>query len=402
MSASSCSTPARRGRGLGHDLLRAAESDLEGVGVITIGADPPYFLYPGVPVEETALCCLLERHHYAREETNYNIEIELGGLPPDPGLAIEPRAEDRAELDGWMTAHWPHWRGEVMRAFDRGSLVLGRDGRDITGFCAYDVNRSGTLGAVGVATRPHRPGVGAPLLLGALHRLRALGRDRVDVLWVGPMVPYARLGGHVSRLFFVYRLRRAVRVSRARASPRASSPDRVQANHGSSEVRWETGNSSTTCPCARDSAQTNSGSRLTPSPSSTALSTARRSGATSAQSTRERVPECRLPEPTVRGSRGCETTTGLGAARTCPSEDNIDEGAAPGATTRTKEVWPKGVAAMLDGVVSSASPRCPDPPARAVRTARRRVRKSPSRRRRHPPAARARRPRSSGLEPSRT
>jgi len=27
---------------------------------------------------------------------------------------------------------------------------------------------------------------------------------------VGPMVPYARLGGHVGRLFFVYRSRRPV------------------------------------------------------------------------------------------------------------------------------------------------------------------------------------------------
>jgi hypothetical protein len=28
------------------------------------------------------------------------------------------------------------------------------------------------------------------------------------VLWVGPMVPYARLGGRVGRLFFVYRRRK--------------------------------------------------------------------------------------------------------------------------------------------------------------------------------------------------
>ncbi len=200
--------PARRGRGLGHELLRAAEDDLGDAGVITVGADPPYFLFPGVPVEETALCCLLERHHYSREETNYNIDIDLAVLPPDPGLALEPRATDRSELERWMARHWPNWQGEVMRAFDRGSLVLGRDDSDITGFCAYDVNRAGTLGPV--ASRPDLigHGVGAPLLVGALHRMRAMGRDAVEVLWVGPMVPYARLGGRVSRLFFVYRLRR--------------------------------------------------------------------------------------------------------------------------------------------------------------------------------------------------
>ena len=95
--------------------------------MITVGADAPYFLFPGVPVEETALCCLLERHHYAREETNYNVDIDLTALPPDPGSAIEPREGDRRELDEWMNRHWPNWKAEVMRAFDQGTLLLGRD-----------------------------------------------------------------------------------------------------------------------------------------------------------------------------------------------------------------------------------------------------------------------------------
>ena len=85
--------PAHRGRGLGHVLLQAAEDDLEGVSVITVGADPPYFLFPGVPVGETALCCLLERHHYWREETNYNIDIDLAELP-------RPRARRRSPARG--------------------------------------------------------------------------------------------------------------------------------------------------------------------------------------------------------------------------------------------------------------------------------------------------------------
>ena len=95
----------------------------------------------------------------------------------------------------------------MLRAFDQGSLVLSRDNDDITAFCAFDVNRSGTLGPI--ASRPDLigKGVGAPLLAGALHRLRALGHDTIEVLWVGPMVPYARLGGQVGALFFVYRRR---------------------------------------------------------------------------------------------------------------------------------------------------------------------------------------------------
>jgi hypothetical protein len=197
-----------RGHGLGHHLLNAAEEDLAGMPVITAGADPPYFLLPGVPVEETALCCLLERHHYAREETNYNMDIALTDLPPDPVLATAPRAEDRLALDEWMSRHWPNWGPEVLRAFDQGTLLLRRDATEIMAFCAYNVNRAGTLGPI--ASRPDLigQGVGMPLLLGALHHLRAMGHDTVEVLWVGPMVPYGRLGGRVGRLFFVYRRRR--------------------------------------------------------------------------------------------------------------------------------------------------------------------------------------------------
>jgi mycothiol synthase len=199
--------PHHRGTGLGHDLLRAAEQDLAESRLITIGADAPYFLFPGVPVQETALCCLLERHHYTREETNYNMVVNLAGLPPDPGTALTPGEDERPEIDRWMARHWPNWRAEVLRAYDQRSLVLGRHDDDITGFCAYNVNRSATLGPI--ASRPDLigKGVGAPLLVGALHRLRAAGCQTIEVLWVGPMVPYARVGGHVGQLFFVYRRR---------------------------------------------------------------------------------------------------------------------------------------------------------------------------------------------------
>ncbi len=131
--------PAYRGRGLGHELLKAAEDDLAGAPVVTVGADAPYFLFPGVPVRETSLCCLLERHHYAREETNYNVDIRLDDLPPDRagGRAGSRRA---SEFEAWMSRHWPNWQAEALRAFDLGTLLVARHDGDITGFCAYDVN----------------------------------------------------------------------------------------------------------------------------------------------------------------------------------------------------------------------------------------------------------------------
>ncbi|MGZ4804711.1 MAG: hypothetical protein ACXV9P_19090, partial [Acidimicrobiia bacterium] len=58
-----------------------------------------------------------------------------------------------------------------------------------------------------VAVRPDLMGQGAgvPALLGALHRLRAAGRTKVEVGWVGPVVPYARVGATIGRIFFVHR-----------------------------------------------------------------------------------------------------------------------------------------------------------------------------------------------------
>jgi hypothetical protein len=35
--------------------------------------------------------------------------------------------------------------------------------------------------------------------------MKADGQTRMEVSWVGPIVPYARVGGTVSRVFFVYR-----------------------------------------------------------------------------------------------------------------------------------------------------------------------------------------------------
>jgi mycothiol synthase len=208
--------PASRRRGHSHALVRSAEADLDGTDAITIGADAPYFLFPGVPTTETALCYLLERLHYTREETNFNMVVDLDALPPDVGpldvgTSLAPGADERGEISDWMEQHWSNWRLEVLRAFDHGSLLLARDDNGIAGFCAYDVNRSATLGPI--ASRPDLIGrsVGKPLLLGALHRMRERGYRQIEVLWVGPFVPYARVGGVVGSVFFVYRKRRTRR-----------------------------------------------------------------------------------------------------------------------------------------------------------------------------------------------
>jgi GNAT superfamily N-acetyltransferase len=197
--------PAHRLRGHGRSLLRAAERDLSGSRSVTVGADPPYWLFPGVETSQTAMLCLLERLRYQRVEANFNVAVDLEQLPPAPGGAVLAEKADRDEVERWTEAHWPNWTREVLRALDKSTLLVSRDSKGISGFCAYDVNRSGLLGPV--AARPDLvgKGAGAPLLLGALHRMKSSGRRFVEVAWVGPIVPYARVGGVVSRVYFVYR-----------------------------------------------------------------------------------------------------------------------------------------------------------------------------------------------------
>lgn len=199
--------PDARGRGHGHALVRAAEADARAAGrtSLQMGADAPFFLWAGAPGAEIALLGLLEGHHYRRIETNFDMTIDLHALPADPGGHQPAGAADRDALDAWAAKHWPHWRMEILRALDKGNLVIARDDAGVRAICAFEVNRSGFLGPV--AARPDLLGKGAgrPALVGALHELRRRGRDGIEVAWVGPIVPYARLGGKVSTVYFVYR-----------------------------------------------------------------------------------------------------------------------------------------------------------------------------------------------------
>jgi predicted N-acetyltransferase YhbS len=217
--------PAQQGRGHGARLLHAAEQDLAqrtapGEAVVTVGADPPYHLFSGVETSQLAMLCLLERRHYNRVDATFNMDVDLADLPPDPadqGRQAGPADQaglvgpvlagpaDRVEVEAYIDGQWPNWRGEVLRALDKGSLAIERDDRGISAFCAWDVNRRGLLGPVAVRLDLIGRGAGVAVLVFALHRMREAGWGRIEVAWVGPVVPYARVGGTVGRVFFVYR-----------------------------------------------------------------------------------------------------------------------------------------------------------------------------------------------------
>jgi mycothiol synthase len=199
--------PDARRRGLGRDLVTRAEAELRerGARSVTTGADAPYYLWPGVDTRELGAVCLFERLRYARAETNVNMDVDLGALPADPGGWRVGTEADRAALDTWSDTHWPWWRAEMLRALDQGGLVISDDRDGIAAVCATGVNRARLVGPVAVRPDRLRQGVGVAPLLGALHRMRAAGHTRVEIAWVGPVAPYARIGARIGRMFFVAR-----------------------------------------------------------------------------------------------------------------------------------------------------------------------------------------------------
>lgn len=201
--------PDHRRRGVGRRLLDLAQADLDGHGELALGADPPWYLYPGVPTAATGLAAFAEATGFQRTDVAFNVEVDLTDLPPveDTEADVARIAPGDVEaLAAWADRHWPHWTPELLRAARRGALTLERDdGGDITAACAWNVTRRGLLGPVCVRPDLLGQGRGRGVLLSAYRAMRDEGWDRAEVSWVGPIRPYVRDGGVIGRTFLGYR-----------------------------------------------------------------------------------------------------------------------------------------------------------------------------------------------------
>ena len=197
---------AHRRRGVGRDLLVAAEQHLgsEGVADVTLGTD------------------------VAASPVGRGPDRRNGHVLPGRGDALSARGSRTST----STSHWPPchadtggWR--LANAADLNAVAAfcaralpGLDQRGDTrvpgrhvdavvrqttsnhraarpepaGFCAFDGNRRGALGPVAVRPDLVGSGAGRAALLGALHTMRARGDDVAAVQWVGPLRPYVRIG----------------------------------------------------------------------------------------------------------------------------------------------------------------------------------------------------------------
>jgi GNAT superfamily N-acetyltransferase len=216
--------PSAQGRGLGRELLRAAEAhafDL-GAGSVWAGAaghlgpgsglteragswSPGPWLWPGVEVHATRALCLFEAAGYERADAVFHPACATTIARPAPAgvdirRVLEDDDADRAV--GLMAEVAPMVAVEVARAVEHGSCLLASEGGEALAVGCHSVHRVGWIGPIAVAKAARRRGLGAALLARLCADLRAAGRSEAEIAWAEPLEFYVRsASASVSRVY---------------------------------------------------------------------------------------------------------------------------------------------------------------------------------------------------------
>lgn len=198
---------------LGHSLDRLAEAGAE---VFDFLCTPPYYLRPGVEIGDTATIAWLLRRGFEHYRSNFNMTLEMDRFDPPGEEAIFGERDgyrvrratpaDREAFGDYARREWTEgWRveGTLGLSHDPVSLFLAtRDdpagGEEIAGFAVYEANQClGCFGPTGVSPEHRGRDLGRRLLLATLIDMKRLGRERVEIGWVGPVDFYFRAVGAV-------------------------------------------------------------------------------------------------------------------------------------------------------------------------------------------------------------
>lgn len=199
--------PEARRRGRASELLASlgAWGREQQASTVVAGAGAPFYLWPGVDFSWTAALCLFEGRGFRDRGATFNMAFP-DTFRADPPVGVDVRRllenDDVTAVTAFCESHHPNWVAELRRGVDHGTAFGAWTDGEVSGFACHSVNRLGWVGPM--ATHPDRrsSGVGGALLSALTADIGALGRNRVEVAWVGPASFYAKAAGaEVSRVF---------------------------------------------------------------------------------------------------------------------------------------------------------------------------------------------------------
>lgn len=195
-----------RGRRLLDDATAWAFDN--GAARVTIGAAPPWYLWPGIDVRWIGAQVLAESAGFVLGGAAMNMSCPTAvRLPTPDGVTLRRVVDDddaALVLDLCRRAFDAPWQHEAARGIEHGACHGAFDVAtgELLGFAAHSVNRAGWFGPTGVDPAKQRRGVGGPLLAACLLDLKVAGFDRCEISWIGPTGFYAKAAGaEISRVF---------------------------------------------------------------------------------------------------------------------------------------------------------------------------------------------------------
>lgn len=205
-----CVDEKHRNRGIGGELLRAAENTIaeSGADTILLGRGNNY-IFQGVPADIPSSVRFFEKRGYSADWTSVNMRLSLDTF--DPGKLSIPPCPENITFRLALPEELPLLHDAVRSAdeswvkyFDRNDHVLLAlsDGK-IVGFemlsrsdCRFvlDGQITGSVGCVGVIPEARRRGIGLRMVAEGARRLKSMGCTSIELLYVELTDWYARLG----------------------------------------------------------------------------------------------------------------------------------------------------------------------------------------------------------------
>ena len=199
-----------------------------GATEMRVGAEVPYYLWPGVPIEATAALALLETSGY--DDAGAVLDMVVPDRPPRRSAGGRRGAGGRRRPRRGHGPRGPRVAVVARRGRPRPSRRAAASARSpadgtAVGFGCHSVSRAGWIGPIGTDPAAGRGGVGAAVMAGLCAELRLRGHAEAEICWVGPIAFYAKAcHARMSRVFQTRRVEAPARRSLRRSGHRRCAP----------------------------------------------------------------------------------------------------------------------------------------------------------------------------------